>query len=113
MQSKIRGAKLAWGKPILRINDAVIAPPEEFTPLLVADNDIKTGGVVLFYKDKGECNASFEMQIDMPIARSMRRLFRFRIPRKKKKAYKKALAKRFGIKTAKLRIKQLKCVKSW
>lgn len=102
-QSEIRGRKLYWGEPTIKIGDTVLEPPSGFTPLLIADNDIDDGRNVPFWVGDHEYNVSFDMELDKASFKSIRRMFVFRIPRKKKKAIKKEFEKRFGVNVKKLR----------
>ena len=97
-------SQIAWGKPTLRIGDAELELDgvTEFKPLLVEETDIDDEGR-LFRNDNIEHSISFEITNSSPIFKSLRKLFKYRIPRKKKKAYKKAFCSRFGIPLSKVR----------
>ena len=103
MQSKYQGAKFAWGKPTIKIDDTELKPPTEFTPLLIEENDIDYGGNIPFWVDNHEYNVSFDVKLDKASFKSIRRMFVYRMPRKKKKEFKKAFAKQFGVKVKKMR----------
>lgn len=101
MESRFNGARCAWGEPTIKIGDTVLETLRGFTQL-TADNDVDDGGDVPFWVDDHEYSLSFDVELDKATIRSIRRMFVFRIPRKKKKKFKTFLSKRFGIKTKKL-----------
>jgi hypothetical protein len=95
---------IAWGKPTLRIGDVELDGVTEFKPLLVERTAINDEGE-LFWNDNMEHSISFEIPNSSTIFKSLGKLFKYRIPRKKKKAYKKAFCARFDIPLNKVRFR--------
>lgn len=93
---------MAWGKPTLRIGDVELDGVTELKPLLADETDIDDEGR-LSWNDNIEHSISFEIPNSSPIFKSLGKLFKYRIPRKKKKAYKKAFCTRFDIPLSKVR----------
>lgn len=94
--------QVAWGKPTLRMGDVELDGVKEFKPLLVEETTINDEGR-LFQNGNMEHSISFEIPKSSPIFKSLGKLFKYRIPRKKKKAYKKAFCSHFGIPLSKAR----------
>ena len=93
-------SQIAWGKPTtLRIDDMVLDGVTELNSPLVDETDIDDECL----DDNMEHSISFEIPNYSPIFKSLGKLFKYRIPRKKKKAYKKAFCSRFGIPLSKVR----------
>jgi len=91
--------QIAWGKPTtLRIGDMVLDGVTELNSPLVDETDIDDEGL----DDNMEYSISFEIPNFSPIFKSLGKLFKYRIPRKKKKAYKKAFCSHFGIPLSKV-----------
>lgn len=95
-------SQIAWGKPTLRIGDVELDGVTEFKPLLVEETAINDE-CRLFWNDNMEHSISFEIPNSSPIFKSLGKLFKYHIPRKKKKAYKKAFCSRFCIPLSKAR----------
>lgn len=93
-----------WGEPTLKWRDITIGNPNAITSLLtVEENDIKGDGVVFRVPDPEPITFSFDVDIAPETIRTIRKLFKYRIPRKTKKKIKSFTAKYLGIK-----VKQLK-----
>lgn len=93
-----------WGEPTLKWRDITIGNPNAITSLLtVEENDIKGDGVVFSVPDLEPITLSFDVDIAPETIRTIRKLFKYRIPRKTKKKIKSFTAKYLGIK-----VKQLK-----
>lgn len=97
MQSKFQGKPCNWGEPIITKGDMVLTPPSGFTCLKVEENEIKDGGV-LIYKGNNECEVTFDWELSKATIRHFGKLFTIRLPRKKKKALKKAFEREYGLK---------------
>lgn len=101
MESRIRGARLAWGTPILKVGDVILEPPQDrYTHLVVDDNE---GCDDSFSVGRNEYSLSFEIPINKSELHDVWKQFKYKIPRKKKKAFKKEFCKRFGVKVKKMR----------
>lgn len=100
MESKIASRRLAWGTPVLKVGDAILEPPQDrFTHLVVDDNyDCDDTFVV----GKHEYSLSFDVEINKATFRTVRKMFIRRIPRKKKKEFKRAFENRFGVRVKKM-----------
>lgn len=93
--------KLYWGQPTLKIGGTTVDPNvQQFTPLIVEENDIKDEGHIIWSEPK---EYSLEFTIKQDVFTSNRKLFKYRMPRKFKKRVKTLLAKRMGISTKRLR----------
>lgn len=95
------GEKLtAWGKPNITLFGQPI--DANVTMLHVDENDIKDDGMIFRIPDETPI-ISFDVKLDDTVYKTMRKLFKYRMPRKFKKKVKTLIAKRFGIKANKIR----------
>lgn len=97
---------LAWGKPTFMCGGVTLDNHNAMTSLLtIEENDIKGDGVLFRVPDPEPIALalSFDVDIAPETLRNLRRLFKRRIPRKRKKYVKTQISKRFSIK-----VKQLK-----
>jgi len=96
--------QIAWGKPTLILGGVTLDNPNACTSLMIVEeNDIKDDGVIFHIPDPRPISLSFDVNVTPETLRNLRKLFKRRIPRKKKKYVKTQISKRFGIKTKQLK----------
>lgn len=92
---------IAWGKP----NITLFGQQVDFnaqTSLRCEDSDIKEGGLVFSLPDNIP-TISFDVEIDESYYKTIRKLYKRRMPRKFKKSIKRYTAKMLGLKTRRLK----------
>ena len=92
---------IAWGKP----NITLFGQQVDFnalTSLRCDENDIKEDGLIFCLPDELPM-LSFDVNVAPETLRNLRKLFKRRIPRKRKKYVKTQISKRFGIKTKQIK----------
>lgn len=93
------GEKPIWGTPTIMIADQLLNPIAGFTPISVTTDALDDSDK--FWVDNKGYSITFEAKLNKATVRGIRKLFYCRIPRKVKKALKKALSREYGIKVKK------------
>ena len=93
-----------WGKPTIMWGDTKLNIPSGHTDLsMVNENDNEKSGAFFHVPDPRPLAFAFDIDVKPTTIRSIRKMFKYRMPRKTKKRAKTLLAKRLGIKARKLR----------
>lgn len=98
MGEELQGSKFfVIPKDCVDFQELNIVESENFT---IEDSNVFPRGTI---DETKEFSLSFDMEINPKVIRSVRKLFKHRLPRKFKKRYKNMIAKRFDIEPNKLR----------
>lgn len=98
------GEIIAWGEPHITLFGQQV-DFNAHTSLRCEDSNIKEGGLVFSIPDNVP-TISFDVEIDEAFYKTIRKLYKRRMPRKFKKKVKYCASKYLGIKMSKIRFNQ-------